>query len=96
MYLLELKGMRFLLECGLYQGKREESIERNRTFPFDPQTVDAVVLSHEHDDHFDIPSLATLDRLAARTVAISLPPLTLGIATNSASLRSEDGMAAID
>ena len=24
--------------------------------------IDALLLSHEHDDHFDIPSLATLDR----------------------------------
>jgi len=40
-----------LLECGLFQGKREESIERNRNFPFDPKTLDAVVLSHAHIDH---------------------------------------------
>jgi len=51
MYLLELNGKRLLLDCGLYQGKRGESIERNRNFPFDPKTVDAVVLSHAHIDH---------------------------------------------
>jgi len=28
MYLFEINGQRLLLECGLYQGKREESIER--------------------------------------------------------------------
>lgn len=51
MYLFEVNGQRLLLECGLYQGKRDESIERNRTFPFDPKAVDAVVLSHAHIDH---------------------------------------------
>jgi metallo-beta-lactamase family protein len=51
LYLLELNGQRLLLECGLFQGRRGESIERNRNFPFDPKTLDAVVLSHAHIDH---------------------------------------------
>jgi metallo-beta-lactamase family protein len=51
MYLLDVNGRRLLMECGLFQGKREESIERNRTFPFDPKKIDAVVLSHAHIDH---------------------------------------------
>ena len=51
MYLLEINGRRLLLECGLFQGRRDESIERNRNFPFDPKQVDAMVLSHAHIDH---------------------------------------------
>ena len=51
MYLLEVNGQRILLECGLYQGRRDDSIERNRKFPFDPATVDAAILSHAHIDH---------------------------------------------
>jgi metallo-beta-lactamase family protein len=51
MFLLEVNGRRLLLECGLYQGKRAESIERNCCFPFDPKTVDAAILSHAHIDH---------------------------------------------
>ena len=51
MYLFEVNGKRLLLECGLFQGRREESIQRNCCFPFDPQQVDAVVLSHAHIDH---------------------------------------------
>ncbi|HVN55296.1 MAG TPA: MBL fold metallo-hydrolase [Anaerolineaceae bacterium] len=50
-HLLELDGRRLLLDCGLYQGKRSESNLRNRTFDFDPQDVDAVILSHAHIDH---------------------------------------------
>src|ERR1035438_9716157 len=51
MYLLEVNGKRLLLECGLFQGHREESINRNCCFPFDPKQADAVVLSHAHMDH---------------------------------------------
>ncbi len=51
LYLLEVNGSRVLLECGLYQGRRAETMERNRKFPFDPRKVDAVVLSHAHIDH---------------------------------------------
>jgi metallo-beta-lactamase family protein len=51
MYLFEINGKKLLLECGLFQGKRDESIERNRKFPFDPRQIDAVVLSHAHIDH---------------------------------------------
>lgn len=51
LYLLEVNGHRLLLECGLFQGRRGETMERNRHFPFDPRGVEAVVLSHAHLDH---------------------------------------------
>src|SRR6266496_1052346 len=51
MFLLEINQQRVLFECGLFQGKRDESIERNRHFPFDPKSLAAVVLSHAHIDH---------------------------------------------
>jgi metallo-beta-lactamase family protein len=51
MYLIEVNGQQLLLECGLFQGRREESIERNRNFPFDPTKVSCAVLSHAHIDH---------------------------------------------
>jgi metallo-beta-lactamase family protein len=51
MHLLSVNGSRILLDCGMYQGRRAESYERNRTFSFDPKTIDAVVLSHAHIDH---------------------------------------------
>jgi metallo-beta-lactamase family protein len=51
MYLVEVNGRKILLECGLFQGRRDESMERNRNFPFNPSELDAVVLSHAHIDH---------------------------------------------
>jgi len=50
-HLLNVDGSRILLDCGLFQGKREESRELNSGFPFDPAEIDAVVLSHAHIDH---------------------------------------------
>ena len=50
-HLLELNGSRLLLDCGLYQGPRKESYERNQSFPFKPKEIDAVILSHAHIDH---------------------------------------------
>ncbi|GAB4503018.1 MAG: MBL fold metallo-hydrolase [Anaerolineales bacterium] len=50
-HLLEVNGSRLLLECGLFQGRRAETYERNQSFPFQPSGVDAVILSHAHIDH---------------------------------------------
>jgi len=49
--LLEINGHRLLLDCGLYQGRRSETYERNLKFVYDPRNVDAVILSHAHIDH---------------------------------------------
>jgi metallo-beta-lactamase family protein len=58
-HLVEVNGRRLLLDCGLYQGPRAEARTRNQTFLFDPQKLDAVVLSHAHIDHSgNLPSLA--------------------------------------
>lgn len=50
-HLLEINGQRLLLDCGLYQGRREEAYARNLKFSHDPHKVDAVLLSHAHIDH---------------------------------------------
>jgi metallo-beta-lactamase family protein len=51
MHRLDAGGHTVLLDCGLFQGRRQESRERNEHFPFRPKDVDAVVLSHAHIDH---------------------------------------------
>ncbi|MCE5258441.1 MAG: MBL fold metallo-hydrolase [Chloroflexi bacterium] len=58
MHLLSINDKRILLDCGLYQGHRQEAFERNRTLPFDASTIDVLVLSHAHIDHSgNIPNL---------------------------------------
>lgn len=44
-------SMRILLDCGMSQGEGHESDRRNRSFGFDPASVDILVLSHAHIDH---------------------------------------------
>jgi metallo-beta-lactamase family protein len=59
MHLVEVNGRRYLLDCGLYQGRRREAAERNSVFPFAPSSIDAVILSHAHIDHSgNLPTLA--------------------------------------
>ncbi len=50
-YVLEANGERVLLECGMFQGRRSESIEKNTNLPFDASTIHATLLSHAHIDH---------------------------------------------
>jgi metallo-beta-lactamase family protein len=51
LHLLEFAGVRVLMDCGLYQGRRSEAASFNRTFPVAPEKIDAVLLSHAHIDH---------------------------------------------
>jgi metallo-beta-lactamase family protein len=39
------------LDCGLFQGRRDESRRKNEKLPIDPSSLSAVVLSHAHIDH---------------------------------------------
>jgi metallo-beta-lactamase family protein len=51
MHEVEAGGRRYLLDCGLYQGRRKEAFERNSRFPFPGASVEAVLVSHAHTDH---------------------------------------------
>ena len=50
-YLLEADGVRFLVDCGLFQGGREARSKNRQAFAFDPATIDFVLLTHAHIDH---------------------------------------------
>jgi len=50
-YLLEADGVRFLVDCGMFQGGREAHDKNRRAFSFDPRTIDFVILTHAHIDH---------------------------------------------
>ncbi|HDQ25404.1 MAG TPA: MBL fold metallo-hydrolase [bacterium] len=61
MHLIEHDDYRLLLDCGMYQGKRKETFEKNRCFPFDPSEVKSIVLSHAHIDHCgNIPTIMNM------------------------------------
>ena len=57
-HLLTINGKKILLECGLFQGRRKDTYEKNKCFKFDPKEIDALILSHAHIDHSgNIPNL---------------------------------------
>ncbi len=50
-HLIEVNGKKILLDCGMFQGKRKEAFELNRTGFCNGGEVDCVILSHAHIDH---------------------------------------------
>ncbi|MFC1588118.1 MBL fold metallo-hydrolase RNA specificity domain-containing protein [Planctomycetota bacterium] len=50
-HILEIDGRRLLLDCGMFQGPRKLSRERNNTFHFESSSIQNCVLSHAHIDH---------------------------------------------
>ena len=57
MHLLQYKDFNILLDCGLERDKN--TVLKDDEFPFDPEVIDAVILSHNHSDHCGkLPALA--------------------------------------
>ena len=76
-HLLEINGSNLLLECGLFQGRRADTYEKNRGFRFKPSELDAVILSHAHIDHSgNLPNLVK----AGYTGPIYATPPTMELA----------------
>lgn len=50
-YLLENRGIRFLIDCGMFQGGKEEENKNHMDFPVNPADIDYVILTHAHIDH---------------------------------------------
>lgn len=50
-YLLEVNGKRILVDCGLFQGFKQLRLRNWAPLPFDPASLDAIVLTHAHIDH---------------------------------------------
>lgn len=50
-YLLEHDGVKFLVDCGLFQGNKKIKERNYEDFPFHPGEIDFVLLTHAHIDH---------------------------------------------
>lgn len=50
-HLLEVDGRRFLVDCGLFQGTKDNRLRNWAPPPFDPASIDGVFLTHAHIDH---------------------------------------------
>jgi metallo-beta-lactamase family protein len=50
-FLLDVEQQRILIDCGLFQGKKENRLKNWERFPVDPDSIDRVILTHAHIDH---------------------------------------------
>jgi metallo-beta-lactamase family protein len=91
MHQVETAGRRLLLDCGLYQGRRQEAWARNSTFPFQPSGIDAVVLSHAHIDHSgNLPTLVSRGYSGPIYTTPATVDLCLAMLADSAYLQQKD------
>jgi metallo-beta-lactamase family protein len=88
---VETGGKRYLLDCGLFQGRRQESFERNSHFPFPAQSVEAVILSHAHIDHSgNLPNLVKNGYGGPIYTTPATVDLCLAMLADSAFLQEKD------
>ena len=66
MHLLSTGHDRILLDCGMFQGRRKTTNEKNRVLPFNPKMLTNMVLSHAHIDHSGRIPLITRDGFTGR------------------------------
>lgn len=50
-FLVEGAGKRFLVDCGMYQGKATDEMENEAPFLYNPADIDFMLLTHAHIDH---------------------------------------------
>ena len=50
-FLVEGAGKKFLVDCGMYQGKAQDEWENSAPFAFNPEEIDFMLLTHAHIDH---------------------------------------------
>ena len=50
-FLVEAAGKKFLVDCGMYQGKKEYELKNYEPFAFNPAEIDFMLLTHAHIDH---------------------------------------------
>ena len=50
-FLVEAAGKKFLVDCGMWQGKAETEMQNVEEFEFNPNEIDFMLLTHAHIDH---------------------------------------------
>jgi len=91
MHQLTVQGQDYLLDCGLFQGRRKEAEERNRSFPFSCKDISAVLLSHAHIDHSgNLPGLVRCGFHGPIFTSSATADLCEPMLADSASLQEKD------
>ncbi|MEO5988110.1 MAG: MBL fold metallo-hydrolase, partial [Candidatus Eisenbacteria bacterium] len=90
-HLMTFGKFSWLFDCGIYQGRREEADQINRTFRFDPAGLDAVIISHAHLDHVgNLPTLVNQGFRGPIHMTEATADLTRVMLEDSASLMEMD------
>ncbi len=93
MHLVEAGGKRVLLDCGLVRGGHADL--RAPAFPFDPRSIDAVVLSHAHVDHCgNLPALVRRGFAGPIYCTAATRDLTAVMLADSARIQEERSLLA--
>ncbi|RPH52945.1 MAG: MBL fold metallo-hydrolase [Desulfobacteraceae bacterium] len=68
MHLISANADKILLDCGMFQGRRKDTEEKNKSFPFDPKSILNTILSHAHIDHSGRIPLLTKNGFTGRVI----------------------------
>ncbi|PIE65139.1 MAG: MBL fold hydrolase [Desulfobacterales bacterium] len=90
-HLVETESYRFLIDCGMFQGNKQLNRLNYEPFPFDPRSIDFVILTHGHIDHCGLlPKLSKhgfAGTIYASRATADLLPVMLG---DSAYIQEKD------
>ncbi len=91
-HLIEVNGKKILFDCGMAQGNRKESAEKNRDFRFfDPKEIDYVLLSHAHIDHSgNLPYLVKMGFTGTIYSTFATRDLALYMLSDSAAIQEHE------
>jgi metallo-beta-lactamase family protein len=94
-HLLECGGRRVLIDCGLFQGGREQDRENAKPFGFEPASIDVLLLTHAHLDHCGrIPKLVKEGFRGRILATAATRDLARIVMLDAASLQEEDARRA--
>ncbi len=90
-HLIQAGSSRLLLDCGMFQGRRDQAAKLNRHLGFDPKSLTAVCLSHAHIDHSGIlPVLAREGYSGSVYMTDATADLTNILLADSARIQQSD------
>ncbi len=90
-HLLEIGRHKILLDCGLFDSDRVDPNSPNRSFTFEPRDLDAVIVSHAHNDHIGrLPCLVRAGYKGPMYVTPATADITSVMLRDSARIQRED------